>query len=265
MRAFGYMENHADVASAWTMAVVPPRLYVQVAVIENIGGSGATYTLSGFFCKVFWSGRHADGETVDISSVFWKYAPDTIGKGDKIVIPLALQFRPTLEVGPLDVPVSAPSNEAERSVVDFLRGKRANDVVEAGELQKLVSSFLPARSPSQARSYFFGDYFKLEAMEVEQQRVALRPYDPNNLFIVAGFDGGSCPTLYYTNGDGNKIRKTTFLRSALGSQMSEGESYVFPLGTRKIIIAEEEPETTTLEWMKVTFVTPGKIPETIFE
>jgi hypothetical protein len=256
LQAYGFMEQHAYDSSGWSIVVLPRRLYVQIAVIENIGGSGATYRLTGFsMSKSKRTDLRTAAEDQEQTSEFQPFVPGVIGKGDRVVIPLAIELRTRRAVGREDVPQSiAPSNAAAQTVLSALQRLPSDRPIGAAGLRKQVSAFARPVTPNQA-AYFYGPRFRISEMHVETAKIALRQYDPTNVFMVAGFEGGSCPVLYVLkHGHTEPYKVGTILRAAKGRNAAQWQEINLGTDVKAILISEEEPERATIEQLAVDHV-----------
>lgn len=277
----GYWDGHMDNLSKWETAIPGRRLYVQVAIIENIGGSGAAYKLSGFNMRRssridLRTSEQDEGETKE----FAPFSPARIGKGDKVLIPLRAVFRPNFEIEfGANSRDHTPSRKESARVKGLLSSAPADVILRkpmaAEEENAQGSTFVEknARELGRAisvptpRTYLYGPRYTLDSIVIDEVPLLARRYDPNNVVMVAGYEGGSCPMLYIGRAGGGDTlaRFGTILRTAAGPNKQATEVINLGADVESIILAEEEPERTTLTDLTVTRISSSGVEEVIYQ
>jgi hypothetical protein len=252
LQAYGITESHAGTSIAWSVVVPTRKLFVLVAVVENLGGSGATFSLPGFNLKQSERTdlRRLSDESGD-SPMRLPFPLGTIGRGDRIVIPLQMELRKSTDVGGIAGWDISPSAQRTQQVNAELGRYRDDQIFKTEDgphpIRKSKRSFVPVEEPSIVSPYIYGRRYTFESMIVDNRTIPVRQLDPNKVTMIAGFDGGSCPILYVSReGSSEPIRVGTILRAARGSEAVQTEEIDLgsdPVGFR---IAEEEPERTTI-------------------
>ena len=209
LQAYGIMDHHAGSSLGWGVVALPRRLFLQIAVIENIGGSGALYRVPGF--STMRSNRvdiRSEQHDLENQATFQPFAPGLIGRNDKIVIPLLIELRAHRGIGREDgQEFLEPSTNVAATILGQLR-KAPKRVVSTEHLptviRKVASAFRDHSPGKITDVYRYGTRTTLTHINIDQARIPVRPYDANNVFMVAGFRGGSCP---YSMFGGSKTMK----------------------------------------------------------
>jgi hypothetical protein len=102
----------------------------------------------------------------------------------------------------------------------------------------------PAEPKSQA-AYTYGYELRLVSAVSGISEIPLRPYDPQQIFMVPGYEGGSCPFLYvrYDN-DPEPLKIGRVFRLANSPEISAVYERKFDSLLEELILAEEEAEVT---------------------
>ncbi len=252
LHVFGTFEGHGY-AGEWNTVVPPRKLYLQVAVIENVGGTGATYQVSGFNMRR--SERDDLRRIAEDSaerSEFVSFVPGVLAKGDKVVLPLRIEFREDLREGfRRDV---TPSSQTATQVKTLLRNLSVDSVLTDGskQVRKSRGVFDAVEVPKVSPVYIFGPRFSLASVAVDNKPVPMRQLDPNKLYMVSGFEGGSCPVLFVKRmGFNEPIKLGHILVRAVGRENALTEEIELGEGVSEIYLAENEPESTHIEWATI--------------
>jgi hypothetical protein len=223
-----------------------------VAVVENLGGTGATFSLSGFNVRVSpRADLRRDSDEPAGELVTLPFAFQTIGRGDRVVIPLHLELRANRVLGGIQPWDISPSNANADRISRAFVGLRDDQILKASldrvEMKKLKRAFLPIQQPSVTRTYVYGRRYTLESMTVENRIIPIRRLDPSAVAMVAGIEGGSCPILYVKRRDSSEVlRMGTILRTAHGRHANQTQEIKLAEDVTGFTIAEEEPERTVL-------------------
>lgn len=255
MKLYGFMESHVgDEEFGWNFVSIPRKPYVLVAVVENIGGAGALYDLKEFRATKSISAKLRDAKSEEMGAPFSiEYIPQKFRSGDTIVLPLKIELRDYTYVGRQDVPISVepinnPVMEAFfKKVIKF--GSELNTTgFHTPLVKKQIKSFAQSEIPPTARTYLYGQSINIDSVVINGKAWPLRQFNPNRTYMVAGFEGGSCPILYFQrHGESEATKVGRILREANGEERIQTQEIFLGENVNKIVIAEEEPEVATIK------------------
>ncbi|MFC3080609.1 hypothetical protein ACFODL_21120 [Phenylobacterium terrae] len=259
--AYGLWEAHGELLS-WT-TVVPPRYpMILVAALDVVGGDGANLTLESISAvadertalRPTRFGARGKAQTLPIPSLH-------LAAHDRVIVPLRIEFRArehydldeTWDTGARQVVTS--DEDLWSAVEAALSALPSDTVLESGGFRKRVSSFPAPARPRITRAYTYGPSLEPTDAVVNGEKVALRPYNPASVFVRAGYDGGSCPTLYILRTTANApTRMKNLIVKANGPSAAMTETVDLGRGVSSIIIREEEPEISTITSLQIVDV-----------
>jgi hypothetical protein len=230
-------------------------MFVLVALIENMGGAGATYQLKGFNLQ-HSSETQLRTTPGTMTQTFLPFTLGAIGKDDKVVLPLKIEFRSNARVGRQDAPEdlsASPSSVAKIS--QALAPLSADTILKIsdGTVQKKASAFSNLTAvPEITNSYIYGPVATLESLVIDDALLPVRQYAANGLFMVAGYEGGSCPTLYVKRyGETELVKIGKVLHTANGAAQSTTEEIHLGKNIEAVYILESEPERTIVKHLEI--------------
>jgi hypothetical protein len=254
LQSLGFFEGHGNVGS-WGALAPPREMFVLVALIENMGGAGATYQLKGFNLQ-HSSETQLRTTPGTMTQTFLPFTLGAIGKDDKVVLPLKIEFRSNARVGRQDAPEdlsASPSSVAKIS--QALAPLSADTILKIsdGTVQKKASAFSNLTAvPEITNSYIYGPVATLESLVIDDALLPVRQYAANGLFMVAGYEGGSCPTLYVKRyGETELVKIGKVLHTANGAAQSTTEEIHLGKNIEAVYILESEPERTIVKHLEI--------------
>ncbi|WP_417319653.1 hypothetical protein [Erythrobacter aureus] len=285
MHVYGWAETnmHAGLVT-WNFVAPMRQPFVLVAAIEILGEQGDFAEISGlhFLREGKESLRRTNtarrAELIE-HKLSW---PDyTIGSGEKIVVPLRLEFRYSREVGnEFSTKAFKRDPSVESSMQNLLARLDRNQIIEwdysrssqtqdpglccdkdRSPIKKQVSSFKQPRAPEIVDSFTYGGALIPDFLMVDGSRVELREFDPKNVFMMSIFEGGSCPILFAKfAADEPEQRIRPMIKRAIGQKNAETDEIELK-GASEIILREMELETTYINRLEVTSVAGRVIAE----
>lgn len=265
--ALGFMDwEHGGMDAASWSVFVPPRVpYLQIAVIENIGNSASVFELVGFSVARSQRAdlRHPKDNGPEVSEQI-PFPPKSLGRGDRVVIPLAIELRNTFEVAPWSSGgVSlAPSVSKTGLARQWLSRKAPTDTVRLTssdwprlEIRKQVSAFAPIELPRITPAYLYGPKYRLTHALVDGTAIPLRQFDSNRIYMVSGYESGTCPVLYVRRAaDVDAVKVGPVIRQAVGPKGELSETIDIGTDVSSLYIAEEELERTLIRKLQVYLI-----------
>lgn len=243
MRLVGFQQGHGS-SGAGNLSVLaqPRRLFMQVAVIESAVASNSPFPVS----HVTVGSDGAPGGRIDLP-----VTTGQLGSGQRLVVPLQFQLRMDFDVGEGELRTSlAPDNAMYRLAQAALRS------LPAGPLTGISREAFAKHDPPVFRERIeYGPKVSLRSVRSEGREIPLRQYDPDpaKVFLLAGFEGGSCPVLYVTFADAPDtiVKIGRVLTVAEGADRALSEHIRIDGNVASIILIEDEPETTFLQRVAV--------------
>lgn len=240
--------NVNECGGALDFYTYPREPYLQIAVIENIS-MRSPIPLSEL--KVSQSKqsklRYYEDDT-DWSDLTLPFPPNAIQPGDKVVIPLRIDFRRGRdEIQDVANFYDKDSDSALYSAIQSAPRIKVGLQEGKGEFWKLSSAFRPGTEAKIETTYTYGPRISLVSARAGNTEIPLRSYDPNRIFMVGRFESGSCPFLYarYSD-DPSPLKVGRILKYADSPEKAGIYEREFEDTLEEITIAEEEAETTIL-------------------
>jgi hypothetical protein len=264
LTAYGIQQDHANVPSGWGIVALPRRPFLQIAVVENTATTATDYDLVEFVVK-------RDRETklrqpVPDSSPETRSIPFPQGRlshHERVVIPLSIEFREHRKVGDKDRQESLDPDDATFALVRRgLTRIRDTHVIARDDAGAPMTFFPPkpkelfdvSQPPQNIEPvYVYGPRYALHSAKLQGQQIPMRTAMVAGIYKVAGFDGGSCPILYYrVHGSSEWHKVGSVLRLAAGEVRRSTETVDLPNDVSEIALVEEEPERTYVASLTVT-------------
>lgn len=259
LQAIGYFDGHGEIGS-WTVLAPPRKMFILIALIENMGGAGATYTLKGF--NIQHSGEtKLRSAPENMKPDFVQFTITAVGQGDKIILPLQIEFRKNSNVGVGEAidDLSARLNSKEE-IETSIASLPDTTILQTtdGSIQKTKVAFLGMETPRISRSYIYGPSASLESLVIDDLVLPARQYNPNGLYMVSGYEGGSCPVLYVRRGgQAEPIKIGKILHTANGAGRSTTQIIPLGSGIESVFIAESEPERAVIKGAALISIDPS--------
>jgi hypothetical protein len=260
LTAYGFQEQDHDSDPMWTIMLFPPRLFVRIVVIQNLAPPGTSYSVQSFAVNKSSSSslRVADPKESSTQDRL-PFPPGILDRGDRIVIPLALEFRQSLTYGREDGPETvAPGTSQAQSLARKAIDRISTDYVRVfnpkviAGARKSKENFLATIVPPSGLEFNYGTSYEVTSAVIEGKEFPMRAPLARGVFTVAGFQGASCPVLYTRSRDDDEFIKVgPTLRSSPGVDKVSTEVVRLPADTAEVAIAEEEPELTSLSQFEV--------------
>jgi len=110
---------------------------------------------------------------------------------------------------------------------------------------KVPAAFTEPVEPKSQTAYTYGNELSLVSAVSGKMEIPLRPYDPRQIFMVAGYESGSCPFLYVRYSDHPDVLKIgRVFRLANNPEKPAVYEREFDPSLEELILAEEETEVT---------------------
>ncbi len=232
----------------WSLTIRPREPFLQIAVLENTSSQTA-FPLSAV--------RVEEADTDNLlrpsdANMRWTptsqpFPPGHLLPGEKLVIPLRIDFRRNREEIRFFSDRREPALSEEMHA--FVRSRSRPVPVEDGTGRTIISknpaAFMQPAEPKIQAAYTYGHELKLTSAISDNSDIPLRPYDPRQIFMKAGFRTGSCPFLYvlYDN-EPEPLMVGRVFRLANCAEKSSVYERTFDSSLNELILAEEEAEIT---------------------
>ncbi|MBY5798987.1 hypothetical protein [Rhizobium leguminosarum] len=118
--------------------------------------------------------------------------------------------------------------------------------VNLPEIKKQISAFTEPKTRAITQTYVYGKALDLAGLKVQGGMLNIRKTPRYALLSEGGFEGASCPFLYYRAKDGQLSLKGRVLVGADNESKSRTEEIEVPEGALSIVLMEKEPEITFL-------------------
>ncbi len=259
MKVYGAPVHHVGEVLSWSFFALPRRPYVLVAAIENIGGAGALYDMPGFVVQnSVDDSLRVDGTTEFHEEEVVEFPPSRIGSGDIVVVPLKIALRNHTLHGREDGPESAQPRSNQKLENFFSQAVAFGDKLDLTKFrtslvsQKDLQSFAVSETPNDTPDYIFGPSLRLNSAIVDGTQWPIRDFDANKTYMIAGFEGGSCPILYVLReGDAEPTKIGRVLRDALGAENAFAEIIDLGVSVKRVTISEEEAEQSHISRIEI--------------
>ena len=232
----------------WSLTISPREPFLQIAVLENTSSQTA-FPLSAV--------RLEEADTDNLlrpSDVNMRWAPTSqpfppghLLPGEKLVIPLRIDFRRHRDEMERfsDRYEPALSEEMHALVHGLSHPVPVEDGTGRAVFSKNSAAFMRPVEPKIQAAYTYGHELRLTSAVSDNSEIPLRPYDPRQIFMKAGFRTGSCPFLYvlYDN-EPEPLLVGRVLRLADCAEKSSVYERTFDPSLKELILAEEEAEIT---------------------
>jgi len=243
--------DHEGCGAFFSFETVPREFFLQVAVLENTSTT-TPIPLSAIRVQeaagTALRAADADGDWKERALAF---PPGILKPGEKLVIPLRVEFRqPKFDREKLGVRYVPARSRAMDALMrrKFTRIELAAGPDKKEPVYKNIGAFpAPAAAPTVTPSYVYGHPLSLVSATSDGVEIPLRPYNPASIFMVAEFETGSCPFLYARYGEDPELLKVgRIFRAASSPARAVTFERTFDKSLNEIVIAEEEAEITTI-------------------
>jgi hypothetical protein len=231
----------------WTLTIMPREPFLQIAVLENTSKQ-EPLPLS----TIRVQETHDDGLRPPDRVVRWApssqpFPPGILLPGERLVIPLRIDFRRNREeIQSIDDRYDPALSERMHAFV-CSRSRPVPHEDSEGKIvfSKIPSAFTRPVEPKSQTAYTYGHELSLVSAVSGNAEIALRAYDPRQIFMVAGFETGSCPFLYVRySDDPDTLKIGRVFRLANSPARSAVYERKFDPSLEELILAEEEAEVT---------------------
>src|SRR5262245_40621632 len=200
-----------DCVDGWepNFTIMPREPFLQIAVLEN---TSTQTPLS--LTAIRLQEAHGDGlrlpDTIPHGAPSSQpFPPGILLPGEKLVIPLRIDFRRNRDEMRYMVDWYDPALSERMHA--FVRG-RSQPVSFQKYRGKAIFAKVPAAftepvEPKSQTAYTYGNELSLVSAVSGKMEIPLRPYDPRQIFMVAGYESGSCPFLYVRYSDHPDVLK----------------------------------------------------------
>lgn len=260
--AYGSYGAHGDEEPIWSLFALPRKPFLQIAVIENAASTPTDYSLS----QIITSRSSAtslrlpsDDSQVEQQSL--PFVPGRLSHKERVVIPLALEFRKPEALSENEYSLPEPDEDSFRIVTDAVHqipygdvtGRHLGNISSGTYSPKTKSQFLTNQPPPPIeRSYLYGPSYRIEYVVLDDMKIPIRPAKPAGVYMVAGYEGGSCPILYYrTKSSDEWIKIGSILRTSHGLGRQTTERYSLPSDVSEIALVEEELERSIIKRLRI--------------
>lgn len=242
--------------TGWQLTATVRQPYLQVLVLEHVGATNDPYKISAVNMLRSREVVLRPFEEVNGVPESLPFAPALLASGESIVVPLAIELRDAtdntyaLPVRPEPLGSAVETKLRKLSPRDMVTGRRSDDFESLAP--KRADSFTAAidRRVEAARSrrYLFGSSYTPVDIEIEGQKLPIRPADRNNISMTASLEKGSCPILYVIDNK-NQVRRRLgpIIVEAVGKKRMMSQEVPLTATVTEVQISEEEFEVSTLE------------------
>jgi pimeloyl-ACP methyl ester carboxylesterase len=249
----------AGLGNAFILSIRPRKLFVLVAVLENVDPK-RKLSISDINAEQILSSRVRHPDEDGNWTPTKLYMPgNSIEPEGSIIIPLQMQLR--APVGDADTAVGSVT-EGEIDPDDTPRALRAirmkkGEVLSVREDSKLVlqvrkSAFTAPDFPEIAPSFTYGPRIRLKNLISDSNEIPIRPFDPSRVGTHYGYGEGSCPNLYVEQiGGMGPISYGRVLVGATSENLIRTDSLVIKGPVNAIEIIDDEPEISRIKLLKV--------------
>ena len=229
--------------------VVPRLVFVLLAVVEPKGSAinidGASFVIDDDSALRPAPGR---GRLEDM-----RFSPITIKRGESFVIPLHIELRYDTDQFPFTaIKDNGTSSQFYASISGLpvtqfsvaLDVPGDNNTMIKIKITKDKSAFNPPTSSIISGKYFFGKSRELTGIFIDGKKIETRPTPRVAVVMNGRFEEGSCPFLYFKDGDDNLSMVGRVLIGADGVEREREEHISIARGVRAFVLSEAEPEVS---------------------
>jgi pimeloyl-ACP methyl ester carboxylesterase len=230
--------------SIWTR-----ELYVQVAVIENGQGKGTLPVSALTADEIITDGLRVAGDDSGWTRTKYQFPVPGLSEGETVIVPLQLELRaPDATIPDKDAVEGSKAQYLgiQKYAKSVLVQRQDNQVIYKKRKEAFKASSFPTGTP-----YTYGPRVKLVSAQALGRDIALRQFDPAKVWARFGSEEGSCPSIYVKSIDGSLQSHGRILTGARGAMKVRTESLVHSGAALAIEIAEDEPEISRLEEIRI--------------
>jgi hypothetical protein len=237
----------SDVGATITMPA--RRLFVQVAVLDNVQGRGVLpiSILKGE--QIDTDRLRAADDDKNWAPVDLPFPAGVLRANESIIVPLQLQLRPAEVVGADVTP--ADSNETLKQIKSYPKPLVTKDEKGRAIYQKSKDAFKPPSFPVRV-DYTYGPRLRLSSVVSGGKEIKLRQFNPLVVTMHFGFETGSCPGIYVQAPDAETpVSYGRILVGAVGAERARTDILWHDGPALFVELAEDEPEITRVRSIKV--------------
>jgi pimeloyl-ACP methyl ester carboxylesterase len=230
-------------------SVSPRQLHVQVAVIENGQGKG-TLPISALTADEMVTDKlRLAGHDTGWSRTKYEFPVPGLSEGETVIVPLQLEIRPP---GGAIVDNDAIEGSKAQYLAIQKYGKSVLVYREKKQViyKKRKEAFKASSFPDEV-PYTYGPRVKLVSAQALGRDIALRQFDPAKVWARFGNQEGTCPFISVKSVDGSLQSYGRILTGARGAMNVRTESLVHSGAALAVEIAEDEPEISRLEEIRI--------------
>ena len=227
----------------------PRRLFVQVAVLDNVQGKGVLPITALKGEQIATDRLRLAEEDKDWSPVEIGFPSAVLKPDESIVVPLQLQLRPgqnmKIDVSP------AESANIRAQILRYPKPLVMKDGKGKVVYRKSKDAFAPPTFPVNV-DYTYGPRVRLAAVISNGKEIKLRQFNPLVVATQFGYETGSCPGIYVQTPDAKTpVSHGRILIGAVGPERARTDIFWHDGPALFIELMEDEPEITRIRSLKV--------------
>ena len=172
-----------------------------------------------------------------------------LSEGETVIVPLQLELRP-----PDEAILDKDAIEGSKAQYLVIQKYGKSVLVQREDKQliykKRKEAFKASSFPAEV-SYTYGPRVRLVSAQALGRDIALRQFDPAKVWARFGSEEGSCPSIYVKSIDGSLQSYGRILTGARGAMKVRSESLLHSGAALAVEIAEDEPEISRLEEIRI--------------
>jgi hypothetical protein len=189
------------------------------------------------------------------------FPPGILAHREKVILPLGLEFRKSTQFDREDAPENLNPSVDSESLVPRVLSRIPSETVMIFDPKDGPGAFKPksvfggVTRPDATTEFYYGPQLKVQSALIDGKALPIREPMARGIFAVAGFDGASCPILYVRlRGGGDLVKIGSVLTESHGVAAQAVQIVRLPLDSADIILAEEEPEISSIDELEVRAV-----------
>jgi hypothetical protein len=241
---------------------------LQVLVIQNVSGDAVKVGDFAFLKNADVMLRTLDQDERGLQTVASKKAkllPDLLGPGDSIIVPTRLMMSYRFAYSDDEGVVSPLANKEM-----FMKLVKEHERVEFhSKLSIPTSQLLKNYSDSHQNlltvDYVSGPSLELQRIEVRNRMEEIRKFDPDNIYLIDGTEGGSCPYIHTLSPESGKWESEGRILVNRSSKSREGvDAKKLKRTGGRIKIVEIDPETSYIDSVHLSVIDAKGVKRTVF-
>jgi hypothetical protein len=246
--AMGSPDTCGDDVGAF-INVSPRKLYLQVAVLDNVKGRGVLpiSVLKGE--QIDTDRLRTDADDKDWTPLDQPFPAGVLEANESIVVPLQIQLRAG---DALQIDVSAAESTATfNQIKAYAKPIVMKDEKGKTLYQKSKDAFKPPAFPVKI-DYTYGPRVRLSSVVANGKEIKLRQFNPLVVAMHFGFETGSCPGIFVQAPDAKApVSYGRILIGAVGAERARTDVMWHDGPAQFVELAEDEPEITRVRSIKV--------------